>query len=410
MTWINDPAHRRWLETETDRLLTFAAASAHPDGGFGWLREDGSVDLGRDRELWITCRMTHAFALGSLLGRPTATRFLDHGVTSLRDLFRDSEHGGWFASVSNAGPVQDAKEAYGHAFVILAGASATAAGHPGGASLLDEAMGVFQERFWDENSEMSRESFSRDWSSEEQYRGINANMHAVEAFLAAADVTGHTTWLKRAARITDRAINEFAASQQWRLPEHFSVTWEPDLEYNTRDRAHPFRPYGATIGHWFEWARLTVQVAAAIERAGMAAPSWMIPAAKDLYAAAVDQGWHVDGEPGFVYTVDWNGEPVVRERMHWVAAEAIAAAAVLYRHTHMESYATDYSRWWEYAGQHHIDLQHGSWHHELSPRNQVSSKVWSGKPDVYHAMGATLIPRLPVSPSVAPSLAEGNLT
>ena len=34
MTWLKDPAHRRWLEAETDRLLEFGRASRHPDGGF----------------------------------------------------------------------------------------------------------------------------------------------------------------------------------------------------------------------------------------------------------------------------------------------------------------------------------------------------------------------------------------
>ena len=34
--------------------------------------------------------------------------------------------------------------------------------------------------------------------------------------------------------------------------------------------------------------------------------------------------------PGFVYTVDFVGTPVVHERMHWVACEAISAAAALH--------------------------------------------------------------------------------
>ena len=32
-----------------------------------------------------------------------------------------------------------------------------------------------------------------------------------------------------------------------------------------------------------------------------------------------------------VYTVDFEGTPVVRERMHWVVCEAIGAAASLHR-------------------------------------------------------------------------------
>ena len=65
---LGDPGHLRWLADEGDRLLAFGRASQHPGGGFGWLNEDGSIDLDRPRELWITCRMTHVYALGSPAG------------------------------------------------------------------------------------------------------------------------------------------------------------------------------------------------------------------------------------------------------------------------------------------------------------------------------------------------------
>ena len=39
MTWLKDPAHRRWLEAETDRLLEFGRASFTPTAGSaGWTR------------------------------------------------------------------------------------------------------------------------------------------------------------------------------------------------------------------------------------------------------------------------------------------------------------------------------------------------------------------------------------
>ena len=34
MNWLTTPAHHRWLEAETDRLLTFGARSKDPLGGF----------------------------------------------------------------------------------------------------------------------------------------------------------------------------------------------------------------------------------------------------------------------------------------------------------------------------------------------------------------------------------------
>lgn len=409
MTWLTTPAHHRWLESETDRLLTFGAASRDPRGGFGWLDESGALDANHDVELWITCRMTHCFALAAMMGRPGAASLVDHGIDALRGRLHDDEHGGWFAAVGENGPTKDIKEAYGHAFVILASSSAVAAGRPGASALLEEALAVHGERFWDEDEGMSREVFGRDWSEVEDYRGVNANMHTVEAYMAAADVTGDKSLLQRALRITERAIHGYARANEWRLPEHFDAQWQPLMDYNESEPAHPFRPYGATIGHLLEWARLTLQLASSVQQSGLARPEWMLEDAKELYATAVREGWNVDGAVGFVYTVDWEGRPVVRERMHWVAAEAIGAAAALWQATKQPSYAEDYRRWWDYAGEYHLDPEGGSWWHELGTDNTVSRTVWEGKADIYHAVQATLIPRLPISPALAASLAAGNL-
>ncbi|WNM27498.1 AGE family epimerase/isomerase [Demequina capsici] len=408
-TWLTSDSHHRWLEQETDRLLSFGRYAQDPRGGFGYLDADGRIDASRDVELWITCRMTHVYALGSMMGRPGAAAYVDHGVDSLLGRLRDEEHGGWFAAIGADGPTNTAKEAYGHAFVILAAASATAAGRPGAAALLDQAVAVHTERFWDDEAGMSRESFNRDWSEEEQYRGVNANMHTVEAYLAASDVLGDRDLLDRAARIVTRVVDVYGRDNEWRLPEHFDLDWNPRLDYNEDEPAHPFRPYGATVGHALEWSRLTLQAASSLQQTGRATPEWMVPAARDLYAAAIRDGWNVDGQPGFVYTTDWEGAPVVRERMHWVAAEAVGAAAVLWRTTRAAEYAEQYQQWWDYIGEHLIDLDKGSWHHELSTSNEPSATVWPGKPDIYHALQATLLPRLPASPALAASLAAGNL-
>ncbi|HMD12965.1 MAG TPA: AGE family epimerase/isomerase, partial [Marmoricola sp.] len=151
---MGSPVHGRWLEQETDGLLRFAAASRHPDGGFAWLDDDGAPVLDRPVELWISCRMTHVFALGHLIGRPDCGALADHGIVALEGRFLDAEHGGWFAKVGPEGPTTTDKTAYEHAFVVLAAASATAAGRPGGAALLDKALETLVGRFWDDDAGM----------------------------------------------------------------------------------------------------------------------------------------------------------------------------------------------------------------------------------------------------------------
>lgn len=406
--WLDLPAHRTWLDAEAEGLLAFGAESLREDGGFSWLAETGEPDASRPAELWITCRMTHCFALGHLMGRPGLAPLIDHGVQSLRTVFRDEEHGGWFAAVDGDEIVDDSKQAYAHAFVVLAAASAAAADRPGAAELLSEALEVLDQRFFDAEAGMSVDVYDRAFAELEDYRGINANMHTVEALLAAADVTGRLDLLERAVGIIRRALDEFARAHDWLLPEHFDAQWNAQLEYNREDPSHPFRPFGATIGHWFEWARLALHARAALIGRGAEAPAWMLEAATALAEKAAGM-FGADGEPGWVYTVDFEGTPVARERMHWVAAEAVGAAAVLRAVTGQEIWAERYEQWWEYISTYLLDAEGGSWFHELGADNVPQGMTWPGKPDIYHALQATLIPRLPVTPTLAASLRSGLL-
>ncbi len=124
--------------TDLDRLLDFAARSWLPEGGFGYLGADGQVLPDRGQETWIVARMTHVFGLAQLTGRSGWDELVRRGVEALAaGLLRDDARGGWYASTTD-----DTKAAYVHAFAVLAGATVTAAGAPGGRELLDEALGI----------------------------------------------------------------------------------------------------------------------------------------------------------------------------------------------------------------------------------------------------------------------------
>ena len=400
---------RSFLAAQRADLLRFAAGSRH-DLGFGYLDEGGRLDPAKPVELWITCRMTHVAALGALADEPPAPggpdrdRLLDltaHGVRSLLGALRDAEHGGWFAAVGPRGPVDDAKQAYGHGFVVLAASSARTAGVAGAEELLTEALAVQDRHFWDEAAGLVVEEWDRSWSHLDGYRGVNANMHTVEAYLAAGDVTGDAVWHARAGRIA-ATVAGWARGNDWRIPEHFDADWTPMLEHHRDRPADPFRPYGATVGHGLEWSRLLVAVDATLADP----PAGLVDAAVALFDRAVADGWAADGAEGFVYTTDWSGRPVVRNRMHWVLAEAVSTAVVLHRVTGDERYAADAARWWDYADRYLVDHERGSWHHELDPSNRPTAETWPGKPDVYHAYQAALLPEVPTTPSFATALAR----
>jgi len=48
-----------------------------------------------------------------------------------------------------------------------------------------------------------------------------------------------------------------------------------------------------------------------------------------------------------------------------------------------------------------VGEEHGSWRHELDAGNRPAASIWRGKPDIYHAYQATLLPLLPLSPTLA---------
>lgn len=385
-------AHALWRAAEARRLLGWAAGSAHPAGGFGWRTRDGGLDPSRGRPLWIACRMVHCLALGAMLGREDDREAARAGTAALLDIYRDQEHGGWVGDLDSPG---GRKEAYGHAFVVLAASTASVAGVPRAHVLLEAALGTVLDRFWDEDAQMPYESYAAGFTDREDYRGGNAAMHLVEAFLAAADATGDTAWRDRATAVCTRML-EAARAASWRVPEHFDARWRVLPDYNRDVPRHPFRPFGVTPGHAFEWSRLVLTLGACHD-----VPAWFGPAARELAAVAWRDAWD-EAQGGLVYTTDLDGTPVVRERFHWVVCEAMGAAWALHRSTADATWAGRYEQLAEFVHRHLLDpARPGAWWHELDAGNHPSERTWAGAPDVYHALQAVLLPGLPLAPGLA---------
>ncbi len=98
------------------------------------------------------------------------------------------------------------KQGYQHFFALLGAASAVTTGHPEARKLLDYTIEIIEKYFWSEEEQMCLESWDEAFSKTEEYRGGNANMHAVEAFLIVYDVTHDKKWLDRAIRVASVII------------------------------------------------------------------------------------------------------------------------------------------------------------------------------------------------------------
>ena len=393
-----------FLRDGAEKLLAFGHRFPAPDGSSYWLGDDGTPWMDRNRETWITCRMVHVYSIGCLLGHPESEALVDAGLRGLRGALKDPEHGGWYAAVTPDGRPVGPKQCYAHAFVMLAASSALLAKRPGAARLLDEARTVYDRYFWDAEAGLAADTWDTAFTQPDPYRGINANMHSAEAFLAIADVTEDPSYRERAGRII-RHVIEWAGANNWRIPEHFHSDWSVDLAYHADRKEDPFKPYGATPGHGIEWARLITQWALSTYGSGTGAAAPYLTAAQHLYRRAVSDAWNADGAPGIVYTTDWNGVPLVHDRMHWTLAEAINTSSVLWKVTGGKEYAEDYARFMQYLDETVKDPVNGSWFHQLDAANHPIDTVWPGKPDIYHALQAMLIPLYQPDLSIAKAVA-----
>lgn len=383
--------NQEFLQDVRDGLLSFGHQFPSPGGSSYYLGDDGTPWKDRNRETWITSRMTHVYSIGSMLGHEGSEALADAALKGLRGELHDDQNGGWYAGLTKDNEIVPTKQCYAHAFVILAASSGVLACREGAAELLKDALALYDLRFWNEEEGLSCDTWNTEFTELDSYRGLNANMHTVEAFLAAADVTGDEKYRVRAGRIIDRVLI-WAKDNNWRIPEHFSSDWVPDLECNKDRPDDQFKPYGATPGHGIEWARLITQWALSTYKEDKAGAAPYIEAAENLYNRAVADAWNADGEPGICYTTDWNGKPVVHDRMHWTLAEAINTSSVLFHVTDNEKYAADYAEFMKYLDEKVLDHVNGSWFHQLDRENNLLETVWPGKSDIYHALQATLIP------------------
>ncbi len=388
---IDTQENRDWLAEDRDTLWRFGVRFPAPGGSAYYLGDDGTPMKERARECYETARMAHSYSLAYLYGVEGAGELADAALRGLAGEMHDQNADGWYAGIFEDGSVLEGKLCYAHAFVILAATSGVLAGREGAEELLEHALQVYDRFFWNEEEGLAADNWDTGFTKLSSYRGLNANMHSVEAFLAVADTTGREEYRVRAGRMIDHVLG-WAKQQNWRIPEHFDANWNADLNCNKEKPADPFKPYGATPGHGIEWSRLITQWALSAHREDPEKAAPYIEAAENLFNRAVEDAWNADGAPGICYTTDWDGTPVVHDRMHWTLAEAINTAAVLYRVTGKQVYADRYAEFMAYLDEKVLDHMNGSWFHQLDRENQVMDTVWPGKPDLYHALQSTLIP------------------
>jgi sulfoquinovose isomerase len=395
-SWLNDQAHRSYLIRDARRQLDFFDASLGQDGGLVTLDFAGDP-LAGPQEVITTTRLVHSYALAQIAGRPDSAGIVDRGMADLWMRHRDSQHGGYAWGVDAAGITDGLKLAYGHAFVLLAAATAKQAGHPDADRLLADVSEVIDRYFWDDTVGLMRDEFTREWQPFSTYRGMNANMHSVEAMLTAYEATGDALYLTRARRILDFFVGHMAPAENWRLPEHYTENWQIDRAYEGNPM---FRPAGSTPGHSFELARLLLQMWDLSGRDGQEAPAQ----ARQLVDRALSDAWDT-ARGGLIYTLAAGGGVARNARYWWPVTEAVGVLAALIKLDPQPQDEVWYRRLWAFSDTHFIDHARGGWFPELAADNSKAMDQFTGKPDIYHALQADIFPLVPNLSNCAKALA-----
>jgi mannose/cellobiose epimerase-like protein (N-acyl-D-glucosamine 2-epimerase family) len=364
-----------------------------PCGGFyHFFKDDGTIYDGVTRHLVSSTRFVFTYAAAyQHFRRPEYLEAVSHGVEFLRNAHRNPATGGYawtLKFLEGKVEVQDAtNHCYGHAFVLLAYASAFSVGLREAKEYLKETFDLMEQRFWSQEDGLYADEASGDWGTLFPYRGQNANMHSCEALIAAFEATGEIHYLKRALVIAHNITVRQARLTDGLIWEHYHVDWSVDWEYNRGDRTNIFRPWGYQSGHLTEWAKLLLILERHQNRVE-ADTSWMMPRAGDLFSIALERAW--DNEYGGIYYgFAPDGTVYDSDKYFWVQAESLAAAALLAARTKDASYWDWYEKIWSYSWQYFVDHRYGAWFRILTRDNHKYSdeKSPAGKVD-YHTMGA----------------------
>jgi len=352
-------------------------------GGYiNQFRDDGSIFDDQTKHLVGTCRFVYVFAMAStMLDKPEYLEAARHGAKFLIEHHRQST-GGYAWLLDGLEVADSTNHCYGHAFVLIAFATALKAGISEAAQPLAETFDLLNEHFWRSDDELYVDEISPDWSVTDPYRGQNANMHMCEAMIAAYEATGERKYIDRATTLARRVCIDLASQSEGMIWEHYSENWTIDWNYNLDDPKNLFRPYGYLVGHWTEWTKLLLILEEHNPQ------YWMLPQAQKLFDAAVKQGW--DNENGgFNYSMGTTSEIIDTDRYYWVLSETIAAAGLLAKRTGNELYWDWYERTWQWSLDNLVDQKYGGWYRILSSSNKRYNDIKSpaSKTD-YHPAAA----------------------
>jgi mannose-1-phosphate guanylyltransferase/mannose-6-phosphate isomerase len=294
----------RWLKLNA--LPLWATLGVDADGAFAESLDDDGAQVGDFRRARVQARQAYVFSLASGWGWGAGYAALtERGLVRFEATNRRAD-GLYRTRVSREGAVlDDTASLYDQAFVLLATATAAAAG-----------VDVEGCRRTAASVEAALQSLALPQGGWREPAGplfqANAHMHLLEAALAWEEVEPHVPWAGMADAVVALARAHFIDAQGGFLREFFGPDWRP-AEGEAGRLVEP--------GHQFEWAWLLTRWAR------LRRDPWALEAARRLFAIG-EQG--LDRVRGVtIDELDETLQPRSSRARLWPQTEWLKAALIL---------------------------------------------------------------------------------
>jgi mannose/cellobiose epimerase-like protein (N-acyl-D-glucosamine 2-epimerase family) len=330
------------------------------------------------KRLVVQARQIYSFAWAAReSGNARWLELARDGFTFLRTRYLDRTHGGWFFTLMAAGePLDRSKDAYAHAFALLALAElARASGEREPLALAAETSALLERELADPERGGFRERAAPDWSehAEPLPRRQNPHMHLFEAFLALEHASGDAAYAARAHALSELLCSRWIDPTSGCLREFFDRDWrfDPAVAQGTVEP-----------GHHFEWFWLLHRSAA------LRAHPALRSAAAGLWSFA--SGCGIDPRDGAVFDgVSSAGELLAPSKRLWPQTEYLKAlGARLEWHACAEA-ARRLPHALALCRTRYLDSGSGGWFEHASREGAISSAHMNAT-SVYHVITALL--------------------
>jgi mannose/cellobiose epimerase-like protein (N-acyl-D-glucosamine 2-epimerase family) len=270
------------------------------------------------RRLRVAARQTYVFSRAARLGVPLAADAVAIGIEFLRGPARLADGGyAWRFDLDNR-PIDETRDLYDHAFVLLA--FAAAAGVVGAGEVREDALALLD--YIATRFAHAEGGYCESIPAGAGERRQNPHMHLFEALLAATEAFGDTAFFKHASGLAALFADRFFQTREGALPEYFD------------DRLAPVRDAGRFVsepGHHYEWIWLIdwyQAVAAAIGAPASLTGPDLKGAALSLFETAERHG--VSPVSGLVINGVWSDGAVADGGFRlWPQTERLKAVARL---------------------------------------------------------------------------------